>query len=156
MLFCRTLLSSILLNFNTSAVVEIKRSNDPNFLQFIIWLSLVALPVISSPWTSCWSLLLSSDKHSAGSWISSSPVLLLGFPLMSQRGPTCHNTLVVYSSGVILLEGMSAGFSLPGQCLQQVGSISLQISVTRFWTKAFQILSLPLIQRWEILELVEQ
>lgn len=71
-----------------------------------------------------------------------------------QSGPCLHSTLVDKSSGGSPLEGKSAGFSLPGQCLQEPASVSLAISVTRFCTKGFHCLPCPQIQysvTWESL-----
>ena len=68
--------------------------------------------------------------------------------------PLCHSRLAESSSGVTPLEGMSAGFSALGKCLQQLIDICPQISITRLWTKGFQDLAIPWIQNKATLELV--
>ena len=60
------------------------------------------------------------------------------------------------SSGVSPLDEMSAGLSLPEQCIQEFGGVSFLISFTRFWTKRFQLLFVPLIQQRTTVESVKQ
>ena len=81
---------------------------------------------------------------------------LVGSPSPSQGGPAGHRVLTDSSSGVNPREGISAGLSFPGQYFQQSGDVKFLISVTRFCTKVFQVLLIPLIQHRETVESVKQ
>ena len=56
----------------------------------------------------------------------------------------------------MLLEGMSAGFSIPGQCFQHSAGAILLTSFTLFSTHGFHSLVIPLIQNNATLESLKQ
>ena len=95
----------------------------------------------------CLSLAFISTQHSSGVCSSSCPLsLVVSSVSTKQVGPSLHRVFSDSSSGLIPLDGMSAGFMPPGQCFQAlIGTISL-ISSTRFWTNGFHSLLCPRIQ----------
>ena len=92
-------------------------------------------PVSTSSTSSVRVLLyfnLISKRQSSGISLLAGSCSLVSFT--SHSGPQCHNLFVESSSGVKPLDGMSAGFSTPAQCLQQVTGTSSRISVAWLWT----------------------
>ncbi len=109
----------------------------------------------------CLSFVFISTKQSSGTLsvsVSKSSHSVLSNGLESsnnQSGPLNQQLCSLNSSIVIPRDGMSAGFSSPGQCFQYVSGTSRLISLTRFCTYCFHSLS-PFIQQRANLESVQQ
>ena len=97
--------------------------------------------------TFSWSPFFISVRHSFRRAIMSAT------PIASSEdnsivGPCCHNSSFSSSlEGETPLEGMSAGFSDPWQCLQLAAGTNSLISSTLFCTNCFHSLSAPKIQQ---------
>lgn len=101
--------------------------------------------VVRSPRISPESLAFISAQHSLG----------IGGSGESQSTPFDNQCGPFIQSLVRPLEGMSAGLSLPAQCIQCSGFNSFLISETLFCTKGFQLFSTPRIQKSDTVESVK-
>jgi len=90
-------------------------------------------------------LTLSSSRHASKIGDSSS---ITGMSVMftNQLGPCLHSTFLFKSKGVVPHDGISTGFSLPGQWRQYLVGTNFHISLTWFWMNGFHSLFSPLIQ----------
>ena len=94
-----------------------------------------------------------SERHQSG--IFSCGCEILTEVVISQVSPSVHIRWPNNFSGVIALEGMSAGLSSLEQWLQFSAETSGHTSFTRFCTNGFQSFPVPLIQKSETCESVK-
>ena len=145
---------SCLTNRSTYAVTRSSRES-------VLYLSLEMTDsptMVTDSWaghgpSSC--LYFSTQQHSVGITISCWGQSTPSTSLLSHSSPQRHILLVANSVVVMPLEGMSAGFSRPGQWLQHSTRTSLRISFTRFCVNCFHSFSWPHIQNSATFESVK-